>query len=98
MKLWILILLYFLPKIGVGQTKYQKDFKEFWTNIHDNYAYLKQQNINWEKVQELYQPQVDKVSSDNEFVRLLENVLNELYNGYSLWILHLESFQRWVPY
>lgn len=34
----------------IAQTKYQKDFIEFWNDIYNNYAYLEQQQIDWEKL------------------------------------------------
>lgn len=33
-----------------SQTKYQKDFNEFWNDIDQKYAYLNEQQINWQKV------------------------------------------------
>lgn len=93
----ILCLLLIVSDLAWGQTKYQKDFDEFWVNIHDNYAYLKQQDIDWEKVKEIYQPQAKSITSKDEFIRLLENVLCELYNGHSSLNTNLESSNRLVP-
>lgn len=93
----ILFLLFILSNLARGQMNYQKDFDEFWTNIHDNYAYLKQQDINWDKVKEIYQPQAVSMANKEEFIKLLENVLNELYNGHSSLNTNLESSNRLVP-
>ena len=86
-----------LSQIVIGQTNYQKDFTEFWNDVRDNYAYLKKQNIDWNKVKEIYQPQVEAVKDNNEFIRLLENVLNELYNGHSSLNTNLPSSNRLTP-
>jgi C-terminal processing protease CtpA/Prc len=80
-----------------GQTKYQKDFLEFWNGVNDHYAYLKQQNINWIRVREIYQPLADTISNNTAFIKLLESVLNELYNGHSSLNTNLNSSNRLIP-
>ncbi|MGJ1203810.1 S41 family peptidase [Sphingobacterium lactis] len=80
-----------------AQTKYQKDFIEFWTDINNHYAYLEQQNIEWEKVKEIYEPQTEKIANNNEFIRFLENVLNELHNGHSSLNTNLNTSNRLIP-
>lgn len=79
----ILLVLIFAGNSILAQTKYQKDFIEFWTDIHNHYAYLEQQDIDWNKVRELYEPQTEKISTNDEFIQLLENVIIELHNGHS---------------
>jgi len=80
-----------------AQTKYQKDFNEFWNDINNNYAYLEQQKIDWKKVKEIYEPQAEKINNDSDFIRLLENVLNELYNGHSSLNINLNTSNRLIP-
>lgn len=80
-----------------AQTSYQKDFVAFWTDINNHYAYLEQQKIDWNKVREIYEPKVAKVTSNSAFIRLLENVLNELYNGHVSLNTNLTSSNRLVP-
>ena len=58
----ILFLFCLLSNLVVAQTTYQKDFTEFWNIVNENYAYLKKQNIDWNKVKETYQPQVDAIN------------------------------------
>ncbi|MET0394411.1 MAG: S41 family peptidase [Chitinophagaceae bacterium] len=93
----LLIFLVLLPHIAFAQTRYHKDFNECWTTIRDNYAYLGQQQIDWNKVKVIYQPRADTVSSTNSFIRLLEDLLNELYNGHSSLNTNLQSSNRLVP-
>jgi len=45
----------------MAQTIYQKDFSEFWNNINENYAYLEQQKIDWNKVKQIYEPLVGNI-------------------------------------
>ncbi|WP_431291961.1 S41 family peptidase [Pedobacter sp. P26] len=80
-----------------AQTKYQKDFNGFWSDINDNYAYFEEQNIDWKKVKEIYEPQAGKISNDNEFIQLLENIFNELYNGHSSLSTNLKTSNRLIP-
>lgn len=80
-----------------GQTKYEKDFDEFWNDVHDNYAYFEQQQLNWKKVKEIYQPQVQQISNDDAFIRLLEQVINEFHNGHISLNTNLPSSNRIIP-
>lgn len=90
------LFLLFSPFI-IGQTKYQKDFNAFWNDINENYAYLDEQKINWKKVKAIYEPRVAKITTNDEFIRFLETVLNELYNGHSSLNTNLNSSNRLVP-
>ncbi|MHC5309983.1 S41 family peptidase [Myroides sp. LJL116] len=93
----VLLILFLAGNTVVAQTKYQKDFIEFWTNLNNHYAYLEQQDIDWEKVREIYEPRTEKISSDDEFIQFLENVLNELHNGHSSLNTNLDSSNRLIP-
>jgi hypothetical protein len=93
----ILFPLIFLGNAALAQTKYQKDFKEFWSDIDKHYAYIKQQNIDWEKVKDIYEPQAEKITQDAEFIQLLERMVNELYNGHSSLNINLNTSNRLIP-
>jgi C-terminal processing protease CtpA/Prc len=93
----LLLPLLLTSTLSFSQPSYQKDFLEFWQDIKDNYAYLEQQQIDWEKVKTIYEPQTAKITDQNEFIRLLENVLNELYDGHSSLNTNLPSSNRLVP-
>lgn len=93
----LLVIFFFIGKTVFSQSKYQKDFIEFWTDINNNYAYLDQQKIDWKKVKEIYEPKTDNISNDYEFIQFLENVLNELYNGHSSLNVNLKTSNRLIP-
>ncbi|WP_411897938.1 S41 family peptidase [Elizabethkingia occulta] len=80
-----------------SQTKYQKDFNEFWNDIDQKYAYLNEQQINWQKVKEIYSPKVAEINNTYAFVQLLEKVLNELHNGHSSLNTNLDISNKLVP-
>jgi C-terminal processing protease CtpA/Prc len=93
----IVFIFSFVGNKVIAQSKYQKDFSEFWTDINDNYAYINEQNIDWKRVKEIYEPKVEKISNNQDFIILLENVLNELYNGHSSLDVNLNSSNRLIP-
>ncbi|MFT4205046.1 MAG: S41 family peptidase [Chitinophagaceae bacterium] len=80
-----------------GQTKYEKDFNEFWNDINNNYAYFDQQQLDWNKVKEIYQPQVKQITNNTEFIRFLESVINEFHNGHISLNTNLNSSNRIIP-
>lgn len=93
------LLILFLVSLlnSFGQTRFQKDFSFFWQTIHDNFAYFNKQHTNWEKVKTLYQPSVDSIQNETDFIRLLENVNNELYNGHIFLNRNTAASNRLIP-
>lgn len=97
MKLILTVLTLFLATFSHGQTKYEKDFDEFWNDVNNNYAYFDQQQIDWNKVKEIYQPQVKQISNNNDFIRFLENIINEFHNGHISLNKNINSSNRIIP-
>ncbi|NMH28082.1 S41 family peptidase [Flavobacterium silvaticum] len=91
------LLLLLVTSHAIGQTTYEKDFDEFWKDVKDNYAYLDQQHIDVEKAKSIYSPKVSVLKNREEFIRLLENMLNEFYNGHVSLNTNLNSSNRIVP-
>lgn len=97
MRLIVTLLTILLSNLTFGQTKYEKDFNEFWNDVNNNYAYFDQQQINWNKVKEIYQPQVKQITNDIDFIRFMETVLNEFHNGHISLSTNLNSSNRIIP-
>lgn len=98
MKKYLLIPLILISGFqGSAQTKYQKDFEEFWSDLNSRYAYWDQRDIDWKKVREIYSPQSEKISNDHEFIQFLEQVQNELYDHHSSLNTNLDTSNRLVP-
>ena len=97
MKIVLTFLTILLTNLTFGQTKYDKDFNEFWNDVNNNYAYFDQQQINWNKVKEIYQPQVKEITNDNDFIRFLETIVNEFHNGHISLSINLNSSNRIIP-
>jgi carboxyl-terminal processing protease len=93
----LIILFLLLSTTVFGQTKYEKDFSEFWTDVNENYAYFQQQNIDWNKVKGSYQPLAGEVKNRAEFIKFLENVINELHNGHISLNTNLKTSNRIIP-
>jgi len=82
---------------AMGQSNYQKDFDFFLQTIQENYAYLEQQQISVEKIKTTYSPLVSKIENKADFIRLLEKVFNEFYNGHNSLNTNLSTSNRLVP-
>ncbi|UOQ72858.1 S41 family peptidase [Hymenobacter cellulosilyticus] len=77
--------------------QYQEDFDYFWTTVDENYCYFDKKQTDWARVRTLYAAQLPGVSTWAQFVRLLENALNELYDNHaSLWT-NLPDSRRLLP-
>jgi C-terminal processing protease CtpA/Prc len=96
-KLWLFVALTVATSASNAQNAYQKDFNYFWQTIKDNYAYFDKQTINWDKAKVIYQPMVDTCSSRNSFIHILEQTLNELYNGHNFLNTNTPSSNRLIP-
>jgi C-terminal processing protease CtpA/Prc len=80
-----------------SQSRFRKDFDEYWNTVHDNFAYFDLQKTNWDKVKTIYQPLADTITSVNSFISFLERVNNELYNGHISLNTNLPSSNRLIP-
>jgi carboxyl-terminal processing protease len=97
MKFFLTVLTVLIASMSFGQTKYENDFNEFWNDVNNNYAYFSQQQINWTRVKEIYQPQVKQIKTDIEFIKFMETVLNEFHNGHISLNTNLNSSNRIIP-
>ena len=79
------------------QQQYAEDFDYLWQSIADNYAYFDQKQTDWNKVKEIYRPQVSEIKTRSDFIALLENVLEELYDFHTHLNTNTASSPRLVP-
>jgi C-terminal processing protease CtpA/Prc len=73
------------------------DFDTLWTTFRDNYAYFDKKETDWDKVRDLYRPQLAEVKSKGDFVSLLERVLAELYDNHTSLNTNRRTSPRLVP-
>lgn len=96
------LLFLLLPVCAVAQSKlspaqYQKDFDYFWTTINENYCYFDKKQTDWPRVRTYYAAKLPGISSRAQFVRLLENALNELYDHHASLSTNLPDSRRLLP-
>jgi carboxyl-terminal processing protease len=97
-----LVLCLLVPKALPAQSKlmpqqYREDFDYFWQVVQDNYAYFDSKQTDWSKARQLYQPQADTITSRRALVRLLENMLTELYDNHAALATNRLDSRRLVP-
>lgn len=91
-----------LPTPCRAQTKmtgkeFTEDFDALWKEIAGSYAYFDQKETDWNQVREVYRPLAAKVRDRNEFVTLLEQVTEELYDFHCNLNTNLASSPVLVP-
>lgn len=73
--------------------QYEEDFDFLWETFRTDYAYLDEKRTDWDSVREVYRPQILSISTNSEFVALMETVLEELYDDH----IHLNSHTAISP-
>lgn len=76
---------------------YADDFLEFWTDVHDHYAYFDKKHTDWNKVKTVYLPQAQQANTRNELISVFEKALEELYDNHFSLNTNLQSSTRLVP-
>lgn len=77
--------------------QYTEDFDFLWETFRTDYAYLDEKRTDWDRVREIYRPEVQSISTKPEFVALLEKVLEELYDDHIHLNTHSASSPNIVP-
>lgn len=62
---------------------FEEDFALLWSEIGSSYAYFDKKTTDWDKVKTLYRPRLKEVATREEFIGLLEKVLDELYDPHA---------------
>ncbi len=97
----LLACLYCGANVAAQQTftraQFTADFDFMWTGLRDNYAYFDRKETDWNRVRELYRPQLSAVESRSDFITLLERVLDELYDNHASLNTNLKTSPRLVP-
>nr|ART36738.1 D623 [uncultured bacterium] len=85
------------PQTNFTRQQYEEDFDYLWQSFSDDYAYFDQKQTDWQRVREIYRPQVSVVRTRDDFVGLLESVLEELYDFHTHLNTNTPSSSRLVP-
>ncbi len=82
---------------SLSAAAYLEDFDAAWTFVRDNYAYFDAKQTDWERVRMLYRPQAAEVGSKREFIGVLEDMMEELYDPHAHLGVNTASSPRLVP-
>jgi C-terminal processing protease CtpA/Prc len=93
-KLLATTLLFSLP---AAAQDYQADFNTLCAEIGSTYAYFDTKPLQWGRVCELYRADLAQVRNRDQFVTLLENVVDELYDPHSQLNTNTAKSYRLVP-
>lgn len=77
--------------------QYEGDFDFLWETFRTDYAYFDEKRTDWDRVREIYRPQIQSISTKSEFVALMETVLEELYDDHIHLNTHTASSPNIVP-
>ncbi len=86
-----------LPADSLSAAAYLEDFDATWAFIRDNYAYFDQKQTDWDRVRTLYRPRAAEVRSKREFVGVLEEMMEELYDPHAHLGVNTASSPRLIP-
>ncbi|MDQ5846080.1 MAG: S41 family peptidase [Acidobacteriota bacterium] len=98
----VILLCFFVEGVAAQQTnftrqQYEEDFDYLWQSISDDYAYFDQKQTDWNKVRDIYRPQISAIKTPGDFVTLLESVLEELYDFHAHLNTNTAASPRLVP-
>lgn len=85
------------PQTTFTRRQYEDDFDYLWQSISDDYAYFEQKQTDWQKARELYRPRLGAVRTRDDFVGLLESILEELYDFHTHLNTNTPASPRLVP-
>ena len=77
--------------------QYVEDFDQLWAIVRDGYAYFDSRKTDWNRVREIYRPQASAVQNREEFIGVLEHVLEELHDSHTHLNTNTMHSTRLVP-
>jgi carboxyl-terminal processing protease len=79
------------------QNEFKQDFDAAWRAGTARYAYFDTKATSWADIPKLYADDLQRVTTRDEFVALLEHVLDELYDPHAQLNTNLATSPRLVP-
>lgn len=95
----LLIISFTAPLLVTAQTKddFSQDFNTVWRQTTSMYAYFDAKATAWADVPKLYAEDLRRVTTRDEFIVLLEHVLDELYDSHTQLNVNSATSPRLVP-
>ncbi len=87
------------PLLLAAETQYdfRQDFDAAWRGITETYAYFDAKATSWADVPKLYENDLQRMATRDEFVALLEHVLDELYDPHAQLTVNVATSPRLIP-
>ena len=85
------------PPAALPPSAYLDDFDSAWTFIRDNYAYFEEKSVDWEEVRNRLRPRATTIRDRGEFIGLLEDLVEHLYDHHAHLGVNTSSSPRLVP-
>ncbi len=79
------------------QDEFRQDFNAAWRETTATYAYFDTKATSWADVPKLYENDLQRVTTRDEFVVLLERVLDELYDPHAQLTVNVATSPRLIP-
>jgi carboxyl-terminal processing protease len=79
------------------QDEFRQDFNAAWRETTATYAYFDMKATSWADVPKLYENDLQRVTTRDEFVVLLEHVLDELYDPHAQLTVNVATSPRLIP-
>lgn len=79
------------------QDEFRQDFNAAWRETTATYAYFDTKATSWADVPKLYENDLQRVTTRDEFVILLEHVLEELYDPHAQLTVNVATSPRLIP-
>jgi len=68
---------------GLSAKDRMANFEKIWHSIQDNYYDPGLNGVNWDEVRQRYRPQVEALTSDQDFYKLMERMTSELHDAHT---------------
>ena len=74
-----------------------EDFDEAWAFIRDTYAYIDEKAVDWQQARNRLRPRVGAIRDNREFIALLEELIEHLYDHHAHLGVNTPSSPRLIP-
>lgn len=75
-----------------------ENFDVLWKTVDEKYTFFIPKRINWDSIKEVYRPQINNQSTDQELFDVLAAMLNTLEDGHVNIISHFDRSRNWEWY
>ncbi len=76
---------------------FRADFATAWRAVATTYAYFDLKATRWSEIPQLYGPDLERLQTREDFIGLLEGVLDELYDPHAQLTVNTATSSRLVP-